>query len=240
MNTTHTFSHHRGIGADSAVCACPARHSRGRAGGAATGGKGRPSVGILPPSVCDNLTTLGKRVFNFGMNTNRGFTIPELMLVLAIAGVMAALAVPNFNSLLVNNRMTAQVNNMVGVLNLARSEAVRRGLPVTVCTSTNQTSCNGGATWETGLIAQAGGTVIRVVEGFPNNFTLRSGQFVNSVTFQPNAFTNQSGTFRFCDQRGQSAARGVLLSVTGRPQISQDTNANGIHNDHAGADLTCP
>ena len=177
---------------------------------------------------------------HFSMNTNRGFSIPELMLVLAIAAVMAALAVPNFNSLLVNNRMTAEVNNMVGVLNVARSEAVRRGQPVEVCASTNQSTCNGGANWENGLIARAGGTVIRVVEEFPNNFTLRSAQFVNSVTFQPNAFTNQSGTFRFCDQRGQSAARGILMTVTGRPQISRDTNGNGIHNDHAGADLTCP
>lgn len=84
-----------------------------------------------------------------------GFTLIELMVVLSIAAILAALALPSFRSLIQNNRLTTQANELAGTLNFARGEAVKRGGRVTVCVSTDQATCTLGTAWEGGWIAFA-------------------------------------------------------------------------------------
>lgn len=61
-----------------------------------------------------------------------GFTLPELITVVAIVGVIAALAAPSFNNLIRSQRIKATTNNLVSALIFARSEAVKRNADVTV------------------------------------------------------------------------------------------------------------
>lgn len=64
-----------------------------------------------------------------------GFTVLELMIVIALLAIVTVIAVPNFRTAIQNNRITAQTNDLVTAFQLARSEAVKRGRPVTVCAS---------------------------------------------------------------------------------------------------------
>ncbi len=85
-----------------------------------------------------------------------GFTLVEVMIVLAVAGVLLALALPGFATTLRNNRLSSQTNEFIYALKFARTEAAKRGIPVTACRSTNQTTCSAGtAGWETGWIVFA-------------------------------------------------------------------------------------
>lgn len=61
-----------------------------------------------------------------------GFTLIELMIVVALIAIIAMVAVPGFSSLIESNRHKSTTNNVIGILNYARSEAVRRGEPVAV------------------------------------------------------------------------------------------------------------
>lgn len=72
------------------------------------------------------------------MNTvfQRGFNLLELMAAVAILGILFAIGVPSFTQMLRNNRVVANTNKLVVALSVARSEAVRRGLPVAVCART--------------------------------------------------------------------------------------------------------
>jgi type IV fimbrial biogenesis protein FimT len=54
----------------------------------------------------------------------------ELMTVLAIAVVLLAVGIPSFNTLLRSQKMTTTVNNFFAAVNLARSEAIHRGVRV--------------------------------------------------------------------------------------------------------------
>jgi len=63
----------------------------------------------------------------------RGFTILELIIAIALVAVLSALAVPNLRNAIQNNRLTAQANDFVVAFQLARSEAIKRGQPVSVC-----------------------------------------------------------------------------------------------------------
>ena len=62
----------------------------------------------------------------------RGFSIVELMVVLSIASILLAIGVPSFSAMIQNQRLTTTVNDFFMTLNLARSEAIRRGARVDV------------------------------------------------------------------------------------------------------------
>jgi type IV fimbrial biogenesis protein FimT len=84
-----------------------------------------------------------------------GFTIVELMITVALIAILATIAAPSLRDLIKNARMTSLANNLMTDLSIARSEAVKRGVRTTMCTSTNGTSCTttGGASgWGQGWI----------------------------------------------------------------------------------------
>ncbi len=81
-----------------------------------------------------------------------GFTLVELMVVIAVAAIVLTLGVPSFYTLIQNNRATTQVNELMMALSLARSEAVRRGVSVSLCPSQDQSTCTGGTDWRVGWI----------------------------------------------------------------------------------------
>lgn len=64
----------------------------------------------------------------------RGLTLIELMVTLAVAIVLLAAGIPLFSGMAANNRAAAQTNALTTALNVARSEAVRRGTTIALCT----------------------------------------------------------------------------------------------------------
>lgn len=77
-------------------------------------------------------------------NSGRGFTLVELMVVLAVLALMIGIGVPAFNGIIQRNRLAAAANEFVSALQTARMEAVRRNRRAVLCPSTNGTSCGGG------------------------------------------------------------------------------------------------
>ena len=88
------------------------------------------------------------------MKKQSGFTLIELMVVLAIAVFIITSAVPGFQSFIQNNRMTTSTHQFITSINLARSEAVKRGQQVSMCISNNASTCTGVGTqgWAHGWI----------------------------------------------------------------------------------------
>src|SRR6186997_554415 len=76
-----------------------------------------------------------------------GFSIVELMTVIAILGILAAAAVPGFTTFVNNNRLAAVSNDLTATLQSARLEATRRGVQVHLCPSNDGATCVDSGTW---------------------------------------------------------------------------------------------
>lgn len=75
-----------------------------------------------------------------------GFTLIELMITIVVLAVLLGIAVPSFQETIRLNRTAAVNNDLIAALQLARSEAIRRGQAVRFCSGENDgaTNCNGG------------------------------------------------------------------------------------------------
>ena len=97
------------------------------------------------------------------MNSNKGFTLIELIIIVVIIGIIAVIGVPSYQSMIERGRVTSASNNLLGAMQLARSEAATRRISVTVCASSDQSTCSGND-WSTGgLVITSANEVIRVI-----------------------------------------------------------------------------
>ena len=146
---------------------------------------------------------------------SKGFTIIELMIAIAIAGIMAAVALPNFSAMLKNNCMTTNANRLVSSLQLARSEAIKRRTNVTI-TAGSATANN---EWGTGWTVADGADTIRVVQLTCGLGTTTFDGSVSTITYESKGYLNSAGskTFTLCDDRTAETGRQIVVNELGRP-----------------------
>jgi type IV fimbrial biogenesis protein FimT len=131
--------------------------------------------------------------------TESGFTLLELLTTMAIAGILMAIAVPSYNYVTTANRISAEINGLVGDLQYARMEAVRQGQMVILCPSTAPyAACSATSNWQNGWIICAspsadyacdGTPVLRVQAAFTGHDTMViSNASVTSLSFNRDGF----------------------------------------------------
>jgi len=85
--------------------------------------------------------------------STKGFTLVEVLTIMLIVAILASIGLPGLNRMLENNRLSANTNRLVSSLYAARSEAVKRGTEVVICTRNNAgNGCDAGEYWNNGWI----------------------------------------------------------------------------------------
>ena len=80
----------------------------------------------------------------------RGFTLIELMVTLVVLAIVVGIAIPNFSTMIRDNRSITLADELIGAVNYARAQAITASGPVSLCASSNGTTC--GSDWTEGWI----------------------------------------------------------------------------------------
>jgi type IV fimbrial biogenesis protein FimT len=93
-----------------------------------------------------------KRVNLNNGSDKQGFTLIELIVTMAVLAIVLSIAAPSFNNMITNNRSTSMASELTGAVNFARSEAIKRAKRVSICPSSNGTSCLTSSDWAKGWL----------------------------------------------------------------------------------------
>lgn len=172
-----------------------------------------------------------------------GFSMVELIVVIMILGILMAIAMPNIIEIIKSSRLATEANDLTADLALARTEAATRGRRVTLCASSNGTSCATGSDWGGGRVVfvdastvgsiDSGDVVIRYHQGsagsntsiIASGFAINSTATLNYLQFRPNGATGSDtgGEFKICDDRTGTHGRVIAIGVTGRSALKTTT-----------------
>jgi len=181
------------------------------------------------------------------MKREAGFTLTELMVTLTIVAILMGIGVPSYKYVTNSDRVSSEINGLLGDLQFARAEAIREGQTVTVCPAADTTysSCAASAaTWDTGWLVWADlnssgdldstGEILRVQQAFKSKDTLASNATVNAITFNREGFAAGIGNATAFTLKDSTAnekyTRCLTLQLTGlmatATNASDPTNCN--------------
>jgi type IV fimbrial biogenesis protein FimT len=154
-----------------------------------------------------------------------GVTLIELLVTLVVLSILITIGVPSFQDFMRSSRLSSVTNELSSALNIARSEAVRRGKKITVCMSdANQSSptCD-GTSWAQGWLVFAGdvgdettaSNLIKVGQINGDGVVITTAN--DSVSFSANGVGSGDDDFSICigDKN-----RLVKIGTTGRISVS--------------------
>ncbi|MGY6519797.1 MAG: GspH/FimT family pseudopilin [Lysobacteraceae bacterium] len=172
----------------------------------------------------------------------RGFTLVEVMITVAILAVLIAAAVPSFEFIRNTSSLASASNDVLAAVQTARTEAVRRGVPVVLCRSEDGATCNaGGGNWGGWLVfadidrsgAVSAGDDLIQSGTFPTRMEVRAGGDVATgnqrVVFRPSGMAPGPGGAALLDgfvqvclptTRPEENVRRVAIGAGGRVSVA--------------------
>jgi type IV fimbrial biogenesis protein FimT len=171
-----------------------------------------------------------------------GYTLVELMVVVAIVGILTAIAIPGFTQLTQKQKVDSQVSALTSAMRLARAEAVKRGQQVTLCPTNNPNDnlpvcATGGPDWSKGWVVfvdngptmrtiDPGETIVSVQQAIEGSGGVTNSA-LDSMVFLPSGLPMGGVQSTFVVRPyGSGAAtsplvRNIVLSAPGRARIDK-------------------
>lgn len=180
---------------------------------------------------------MNKQTNTFTRRAQAGFTLVELIITLVIGAIIMTQAVPSFLTMIQDSRLTTETNKLVADINLARSEAIKRGVNVVVCRSASPgaatPTCSASNDWSTGwlvfsdgnsngsFVAASGEVLIRIGNAQVSGSSVDFVSTANSLTYTSEGLITSTNvvSIAVCDSRGAGDGNQIQINPTGRPRL---------------------
>ncbi|WP_421621618.1 GspH/FimT family pseudopilin [Alkalilimnicola ehrlichii] len=170
------------------------------------------------------------------MPYSHGLTLIELMIMVVVATILLGIGIPALGHLVEHTRLTTTTNQLLTALHVTRSEAIRRGHAVTLCTSKDGFTCTSDTLWHEGWLLYENPTrtghpsspeaILQVENGWADqNVTATSNQPVSQyITYDGLGQSKRlsgallMGTIKICGKSDKG--RAIIISSAGRPRVA--------------------
>jgi len=162
------------------------------------------------------------------MKKTNAFTLLELLVTLAVVGVFAIILAPNFSLFIHKTQARTKAQQLLSIIQYARSEAVMRDKNVSICDSHSQlTNAHKQQCWQGIIVAEGkcqgvNSEVIRVINYQPNDGKLCYQGFPNasSLTYLPTGMSSGNGTFSYYQLKTSNTWQWrVIINHAGRARL---------------------
>lgn len=186
----------------------------------------------------------------FAQARRYGFSLFEVLIVIAIVAIFATISLPFLKKIYDYSNEKILQTQLLHIIQFARQEAQTRGMPVTLCQSSDKTACSGN--WLDGQlifvdenkdgVVNTNDQVLSAIQTNSIHGLLRWRSFPsnrNDLLFLPDGeMRNNNGTFWYCPDAGGLPTWAIMLSKTGRARITYP-NKNGVILDAEGRPFQC-
>jgi type IV fimbrial biogenesis protein FimT len=166
------------------------------------------------------------------MNKYSGFTLIELVIALAILGIIFAIAIPSYASAMARAKMGAAESAIFTSINNAVNFSFIGGTRAVLCPSTNGTSCENTFDWSRGWIVfedknanrerDADDRKLDSFNEISSELHILTSEGRTRIAFQSGGGNFGSNAhFKLCDERSPERSRSLFLSNTGRIRVAK-------------------
>ncbi|SHF64893.1 type IV fimbrial biogenesis protein FimT [Modicisalibacter ilicicola DSM 19980] len=153
-------------------------------------------------------------------STQKGFTLIEVMVVVAVIAILSTWAVPNFRNLMAGNELDRQADRLWQAITVTRAEAAERRATVRLCPGDPANGCN--ANWQGALmifedanedsVLQAGETVIRLFDAPNNGAVVNTNNPATGLSYEADGFTTNWGTYTISHPQLAGQDRRIVIA----------------------------